>query len=173
VAKNVIDWAYFPQSIEPTEMVKNVVKVFEDVAQDIDSHTHAKQDSDVVLGKVAAGLIKLKFSIETGKKKEQKIRVPVLFGKKGLATKSFDADALNSSEHFVIEIEAGRGYTNYQFLKDLFEACMMHDIQYLAIAVRNTYRNHPDFSKVFDFFDTLYKSSRMTLPLKGVLIIGY
>jgi hypothetical protein len=38
--KDIIDWAYFPQSDKPTEMAKNVVKVFEDAAQDIDSHTH-------------------------------------------------------------------------------------------------------------------------------------
>ena len=50
---------------------------------------------------------------------------------------------------------------------------MMHDIEYLAIAVRNTYRKSQDFEKVFTFFDTLYKSNRMKLPLKGVLIIGY
>lgn len=29
---------------------------------------------------------------------------------------------------------------NNQFLKDLFQACMMQDVDYLVIAVRNEYR---------------------------------
>jgi hypothetical protein len=70
-------------------------------------------------------------------------------------------------------VEAGRGVTNYQFLKDLFQACMMHEVSYLAIAVRNKYRNSHDYEKVQTFFETLYASQRLTLPLKGRLIIGY
>jgi len=63
--------------------------------------------------------------------------------------------------------------TNYQFLKDLFQACMMHEVNYLAIAVRNIYRGSNDFEKVHTFFDTLYASNRLKLPLNGILIIGY
>lgn len=77
----------------------------------------------------------------------------------------------------MVEVEAGRGVINNQFLKDLFQACMMDDVDYLAIAVRNKYiaagiRN-PDFDRVVIFFDTLYASNRMVLPLKGVLVLGY
>ena len=50
---------------------------------------------------------------------------------------------------------------------------MMHDIFYLVIAVRNRYRNSPDFDKVIDFFDSLYASARLRLPLEGLLIVGY
>lgn len=70
-------------------------------------------------------------------------------------------------------MEAGRGVTNYQFLKDLFQACMMNNVEYLIIAVRNIYRTSKDFEKVATFFDTLYASGRIKLPLKGVLVIGY
>jgi hypothetical protein len=48
----------------------------------------------------------------------------------------------------VLEVEAARGVDNNQFLKDLFQACMMHDVQYLGIAVRNVYPQSPDFEKV-------------------------
>ena len=88
-------------------------------------------------------------------------------------SQSFEADAYNAEEGFVIEVEAGRGVTNYQFLKDLFQACMMHNVHYLAIAIRNQYRTSNDFDKVCRFFDTLYASNRLTLPLRGILIIGY
>lgn len=40
----------------------------------------------------------------------------------------------------VVEVEAGRALTNYQFLKDLFEACMMNKAEFLVVAVRNSYR---------------------------------
>lgn len=66
---------------------------------------------------------------------------------------------------------------NNQFLKDLFQACMMDDVDYLAIAVRNVYEaagaNNRDFERVVNFFETMYASNRMKLPLKGILVIGY
>ena len=63
--------------------------------------------------------------------------------------------------------------TNNQFLKDLFQACMMHNVEHLAISVRNVYRTSNDFERVIRFFDTLYASDRIKLPLARVLIIGY
>ena len=49
----------------------------------------------------------------------------------------------------------------------------MCDVDYLCIAVRNVYRKSKDFEKVCLFFDTLYQSGRLGIPLKGLLIIGY
>jgi hypothetical protein len=49
----------------------------------------------------------------------------------------------------------------------------MDEVEYLAIAVRNVYANIPDFERVVTFFETLYASDRMQLPLKGILIVGY
>lgn len=169
----MIQWAFFPQSDKPTEMVLNVVRVFQDSANELDSLTHPGQVSDEVLSKIADDLAQLGFKVETGKKKVQKIQVPVLFGRSGSIEKSFEADAYHEDGRFVLEAEAGRGVTNYQFLKDLFQACMMHNVEYLAIAIRNIYRSSKDFEKVFMFFDTLYKSRRLLLPLKGILVIGY
>jgi len=62
---------------------------------------------------------------------------------------------------------------NYQFLKDLFQACMMSDVKYLGLAVRNIYKNSNDFNTVETFFETLYVSNRLQLPLDGILLIGY
>jgi hypothetical protein len=73
----------------------------------------------------------------------------------------------------IVEVEAGRGYLNNQFLKDLFQACMMHDVEYCGIAIRNLYIGSSDFEQVASFFETLYVSNRLHLPLKGVLLIGY
>ena len=87
--------------------------------------------------------------------------------------KSFNADAYSSKHSTVIEVEAGRGYTNYQFLKDLFQARVMVNVDFLVIGIRNVYNGNKDFEKVVSFFDSLYSSEKFTLPLKGVLIIGY
>jgi hypothetical protein len=111
--------------------------------------------------------------VETGKKRDMKICVPVLFGKNGRVEKSFDADAYHAEQGFVVEVEAGRGVVNNQFLKDFFQACMMHDVWYLGIAIRNVYRGSRNYERVISFFDTLYASRRLSLPLKGVLILGY
>jgi hypothetical protein len=89
--------------------------------------------------------------VETSKKAEHKIRVPVLFGLNGKLEKSFEADAYHEAEGFVVEVEAGRGVVNNQFLKDLFQACMMHNVSTLAIAVRNAYRRNNDFEYVVRF----------------------
>lgn len=50
---------------------------------------------------------------------------------------------------------------------------MMQDVDYLATAVCNRYGQLDDFEAVIRFFETLYASRRLMLPLKGVLIIGY
>lgn len=95
------------------------------------------------------------------------------FGRNGRLEKSFHANAFHEDLGFVVEVEAGRGVTNFQFLKDLFQACMMADVYYLAIAVRNTYQKMDDFERIDRFFSTLYASNRLKLPLKGLLAIGY
>jgi len=149
-----------------------VISAFQTIAEEIDSSSH-DLNSNAVLNKVADHLALLGFQVEKGKLASDRIPVPVLFGMNGKLEKHFDADAYHEDEGFVIEVEAGRGVLNNQFLKDLFQACMMHDVKYLAIAVRNTYKRNKDFDEVVRFFDTLYASNRLKLPLEGVLLIGY
>ena len=48
-------------------------------------------------------------------------------------------DTYHNETKTIIEIEAGRGVANNQFLKDLFEACVIPDIDVLVIAVLNEY----------------------------------
>ncbi len=127
--------------------------------------------------KVAPGLEAESFDVERGKKKAEKILVPVLFGLNGKVNKAFEADAYHMEGAFVLEVEAGRATINNQFLKDLFQACMVHGVDYLGLAVRNEYKAarivNRDFDRVVTFFDTLYASDRLQLALKGILVIGY
>jgi len=169
----VINWVYFPKSSPPPGFGLHVVALFEEIADSIDSATRVNQHSDTVMARLRPGLEKLGFQVEKGKALEDKIVVPVLFGRKGKILKCFNADAHAASEGWVLEVEAGRAVDNNQFLKDIFQACMMHDVLHLAIAVRNTYRKSDDFAKIENFLETLFVSGRLQLPLKGILLIGY
>lgn len=168
----MIKFQYFPKSKAIPEHLQNVVTVFSGKLNDIKSEEY-KYCSNDVLNILSIDLEDIGFIVEKSKKNTDKIKVPVLFGLNGKLEKYFDADCLNLTTKTVIEIEAGRAVSNYQFLKDLFQACMMSEIEYLVIAVRLVYRNNPDFQNIITFFDTLYASGRIQLPLKGILIIGY
>jgi hypothetical protein len=150
----------------------SVIKVFNEYEDKINSHKH-KLDSNTVLEILRKNLEGVGFRIETGKKKNEKIKIPVLFGENGRIIKSFDVDGYHEEFKTVLEVEAGRAVMNNQFLKDFFEACIMVNVDYCIIAVRDTYLKQKDFEKVKDFFDSMYASGRMNIPLKGLLIIGY
>jgi hypothetical protein len=168
----MINWIYFPQSDEPPPLIRKVVHAFEEMQQEFKDRSK-DLISDVVLSIVRPRLQKIGFEVEAGKRASEKIRVPVLFGRNGKVERAFEADAWHREAKMVVEVEAGRGYLNNQFLKDLFQACMMHDIEYCGIAIRNLYIKSNDFENVEAFFKTLYASNRLRLPLKGILIIGY
>lgn len=167
-----IQWQFFPKSKIIPNHLKDVVEVFENNSNEINSDLFT-YSSNEVLEKVALSLEKINYKVEKSKKSNDKIKIPVLFGPNGRLEKYFDADGYNEMTKTVIEIEAGRAVTNYQFLKDLFQACMMHEVNFLIIAVRKTYSKNQDFKTVITFFETLYASGRLSLPLEGVLIIGY
>ena len=168
----MINWQFYPKSMGAPRHLIEIVRVFENNYVAINSEVHTLS-SDAVLEIIRPSLEKLDFEVEKSKRSVDKIHVPVLYGRNGTLEKSFNADAYDHASKTVIEVEAGRAVVNYQFLKDLFQACMMDNVEHLVIAVRNTYRNGKDFEKVLSFFNTLYASSRLNLPLKGVLIIGY
>jgi hypothetical protein len=171
--KDNIAWQYFPKHSPCTEFLKQVISCFENVSPDIASLKNVGQVSNDVLAKLRPGFEKLGFLVESSKLAEGKIKVPVLYGANGRVEKSFEADAYHPSNKIVVEVEAGRGVTNYQFLKDLFQACVMQDVDYAVIAVRQDYRGSSDFAKVITFIETIYAGNRLVLPLKGLLIVGY
>ena len=169
-------WIYFPKSRAPTDLARTVVGAFGAAQAEIDSATNDLSSNEVLAG-VRPFLEEAGFRVEVGKRSDDTIPIPVLFGADGQVEKFFLADAYHEEEGFVLEVEAGRAVVNYQFLKDLFQACMMHNVEYLGIAVRNVYESgktrSKDFDRVTAFFDALYASDRLNLPLRGILILGY
>ena len=49
----------------------------------------------------------------------------------------------------------------------------MSEVEYLILAVRNRYRNRKDYSIIEAYLEVMYGSERITLPLNGILLIGY
>lgn len=143
-------------------MALQVVEVFRSASAEIDS-AHHSLPSNGLLAHLAPPL------------QDPGTEDPgsVLFGLDGQFEKSFEADAYHEAAGFVLEVEAGRGDVTNQFLKDLFQACMMNGVTEFAVALRNDYRGTNDFERAARFFDTLYASNRLRLPLEGVLPIGY
>lgn len=168
----MVKYQFFPRSRGVNKEIQDVINSFKAVEAEIESETKELKSNEV-LHKVKPYLEELGYTVETGKSTTEKIDVPVLFGQDNKIDKSFYADALSADGRIVIEVEAGRATENNQFLKDLFEACMMFDVEYLVLAVRNVYRTHYDFDRVFSFLETLYISNRLHLPLKGILLLGY
>ena len=168
----MLNYKFFPRSNALIKEIEDVINCFSAEYDKIDSETHNLK-SDEVLRTIAQHLMKIGFTVETGKSSSEKIIIPVLFGMNNRVDKAFNADALSGDGKIVIEVEAGRATENNQFLKDLFQACMMFNVEYLVLAVRNDYRGHKDFEIIYTFLETLYISNRIKLPLKGILLIGY
>ena len=167
-----INYQFFPRSRGINSEIKAVIDCFIEVESKINSEQHNLKSNEV-LKELYKPFSKIGYSVETSKSQKDKIDVPVLFGLDNKIDKSFNADALSKDGKIVIEVEAGRATENNQFLKDIFQACMMFEVEYLVIAVRNSYRGHKDFKIIYTFLETLYISSRLHLPLKGILLVGY
>jgi hypothetical protein len=168
----MLQYQFFPRSIGVSVEIRAVIACFEKNITMIDSETK-NLSSNEVLAVLQDDLEQLGFAVERSKKESDKIKVPVLFGLNNRIDKAFNADAVSNDGKIVIEVEAGRATENNQFLKDIFQACMMHDVEYLVIVVRNVYRGHKDFEIIHTFLETLYVSNRLKLPLFGILLIGY
>jgi hypothetical protein len=168
----MIEWQFYPKSDALPLHLEAVIKAFAACEADIAS-AHHDLPSNSVLKSLRPGLEAIGFTVEAGKRSEEKIKVPVLFGRNGILEKYFDADAVNDETMTIIEVEAGRGVVNNDFLKHLFQACMMHGIDWFVVAVRRKYQGQSNFETVYRFFDTLYASRRLTLPLRGILVVGY
>ncbi len=169
---NELRYQLFPRSFGITNEVQNVIDCFEKRHSQFSSFDK-NLSSNEVLEIVTNDLEKIGFIIEKGKKQDEKIKVPVLFGLNNKIDKSFNADGISQDGKIVLEVEAGRAFRNNQFLKDIFQACMMPSVEYLILAVRNTYSGTDDFKDIFIFLETLYINSRLQLPLKGIVLIGY
>ncbi|MEZ5436229.1 MAG: hypothetical protein R3E67_06810 [Pseudomonadales bacterium] len=83
----MINWAYFPRSSKPTELSLSVVNCFSAVDALISSENNTL-NSNEVLAHIEPHLSAIGFTVETGKKKTEKVTVPVLYGNNGRVAKA-------------------------------------------------------------------------------------
>lgn len=175
----MINYQFFPRSHGVIPKMRDIINCFKKVDEERNTNVHIV--SNDMLALVRPHLKELHFTVETGKSANKQIYVPVLFSENDQVDKYFAADALSEDHKIVIEVEAGRAVRNNQFLKDIFQACMMYEVEYLVIAVLNEYtynsngkpQTSHDYQLIKTFLETMYVSNRMQLPLKGILLIGY
>lgn len=175
VNDNHINWAYYSNqetnSVDSTSQA--LICIFESFNSTIRKR-YANLSSNNVLELIRPSLIDIGFRVEgeINNLGQRRIRIG-LKGLDGNTVKEYYVDALNEQARYIIEVEAGQAIDNYKILKDLFEACVYPDSDYLCIAVRNVYIKDHDFEKARQIMDSLYASKRLIIPLMGVLIIGY
>jgi len=136
--------------------------------------------SDDVLRVLADDLdAKLGFTVERGKKKLGKLPRPVFFGDEGSYLRNYEIDAFEERRKIALEVEAGRATMGNAVYRDIIQAWLMVDADFLALAVPVEYRygkkttKEPSYTKTYSVVEAIYGSQRLTLPFKGLLLIGY
>ena len=195
----MINWKYYPTYNRCPKHLESIVKVFENNENIIIEAIEriGEESSNAVLEIIRADLENLdnsEFQVEITSNGQNKLREigfpvneksqtviitrPVLYGDRGKEEKSYKVDAYCEKNHTILEVEGGRAFSNHQYLKDIFESCLIIDAEYLVIAVRNIARKGKkssscDFEEITKELNALYASDRLSLPLRGLMIIGY
>lgn len=175
-------WDYYPRNARPPEWVEPLVATVRAAEQAISTVEHKTGlDSDRVLQELAAGLRKLDFAVESGKKASERIRRPVLFGRNGQAEVSYEIDAFHDAHGIVVEVEAGRGARGNATYRDIIRTSLIVDAKYLALLLPISYRHVsggreisvPAYEDCAYLLSALHASQRLQLPFRGVLLVGY
>jgi hypothetical protein len=172
-------WKFYPARLAAPAWAADVLAVFGHVQSAIDSRTNNGVTSDVALNHLRPGLEALGYEVECGKRHEDKIHRPVLFGENGEHRVKYEVDAYHAEHRVVVEVEAGRGAANNADYRDLFRASLMVDADYLILAMMLSYRSGVppremrSYAVTRDRIDAVYASERLMLQLKGVLLVGY
>jgi hypothetical protein len=173
-------WKYYPPRARPPGWVDGIIEAFASGRATLDSET-TRSTSDAALGVLRPALVALGFEVEAGKRKAQKIRRPVLFGERGHEDLAYEVDAFQPEHGIALEVEAGRGARGNAVYRDLIQTSLLVDARYLVLAVQLAYRHKSggkdmtvqSYRDTRNLLDAIYASSRLLLPLDGVLLIGY
>lgn len=135
-------WRYFPAYSAPPDWVHAVVAAFAAVRAHIDSTVtfEKRMESDHGLRVLAPGLTTLGFVVEEGKKKTGKLPRPVFFGDEGTYLRTYEIDTFEPERGIALEVEAGRATMGNAIYRDLIQASLMVDANFLVLAVPVEYR---------------------------------
>jgi hypothetical protein len=105
----------------------------------------------------------------------------VLFGEQGHEDLAYEVDPFHPDLGIALEVEAGRGARGNAVYRDLIQTSLLVDARFFALAVQSTYRHKSggkdivvqSFRDTRNLLDAIYASSRLILPLDGILLVGY
>ena len=178
---STIRFTAFPRTKPPPDFITELVTVFVKREPSISTVALAKGlESDDVLAVLAKDISELGFLVEAGKSTGHKIGRPVFYGENGAPSLRYEIDAYHPQWRCGLEVEAGRGILGNAIFRDLFQAMVMVDVDYLCVAVPNKYkykakgrpRTSAYYDKAIAVADALYGHSRVAMPY-GLAIIGY
>lgn len=175
-------WSYFPRNTTAPEWVAPLIAAVGSAIGNIDTRPLPAEDadrltSDVVLAHVRPGLEALGYTVESGKKAEQKIHRPVLFGENGIPTVKYEVDAFHATAGIAVEVEAGRGAFGNADYRDIIRMSLMVDARFMVLMQPLAYRTGATTKSAYassrDLLDAIYASQRLALPFEGALLVGY
>ena len=181
MSSSTIKYTAFPQTKPPPEFTPELLQIFQIHEAEIATLSLNKGlMSNAVLSVLRKDLINVGFEVEGGDNNHAIIERPVLFGENGQPVLRHQIDAYHLGWKCGIEIEAGRAFMGNAVYRDLIQASLMVDVDFLALALPNAYRykrlgretTSDDYRKAVGVADTLYRHSRIRLP-NDLILIGY
>ncbi len=175
-------FSYYPRNVAAPEWVDPLVDVFRTCRSQIDTVLLSKGiSSDEVLEHLRSGLVTLGFEVERGKRDDEKVRRPVLFGDEAMPRVTYDVDGFHDALGIAVEVEAGRGAANNADYRDIVRSSLILDCRFLTLAIPLAYKftstgkptSIAAYSNTRNQLDAIYASQRLRLPFEGILLIGY
>ncbi|HQS44804.1 MAG: hypothetical protein B7Y12_00465 [Rhizobiales bacterium 24-66-13] len=176
-----IRFSTFPRTEPPPAFINEIVEVFRLHEPTICTITNAKGlTSDAVLTALGRDLQAIGFDVERSEGQVKPIRRPVFFGENGAPRLQYKIDSWHEEWKCGLEIEAGRAWLGNAVYRDLIQALVMVDLQYLVLAVPNGYRRKSlgrtvisgDYDYSCAVADALFGHSRVAMPYR-LVVIGY
>lgn len=170
-------WCYFPSHQPAPGWAQQFLQVVAAAQPNIDSETHDRVTSDEVLANLRPGLEKLGFVVEASKRRDEKIRRPVLFGEEGAERVAYEVDAVHDELGVLVEIEAGRGAMSNAVYRDLIRSSLIVGARYFVLGVMRSYRyaggSTQSYRDAKDLLEAVHSSGRLVFPFEGILLFGY
>ena len=172
---------WYPDSNQPPDWAYKKVEIVRAHGDAVDSSKMRGLTSDKVLQVLEPQLTTMGFEVETGKKRAEKVRRPVLFGENGIERVAYEVDGYHGDFGIVLEIEAGRGARGNATYRDLVRTSLIVGARYLALGVMLEYHHNSggaatvveSYRETKNQLDAIFASGRLGLPFEGILLIGY
>jgi hypothetical protein len=170
-------WSYFPSHQPAPDWACEFLEVVAKAQAEVDSEKVDGLTSDVVLAHLRPGLEKLGYLVELSKRRDDKIRRPVLFGEQGIERVAYEVDAVHDELGILVEVEAGRGAMGNAVYRDLVRSSLIVGARYFILCLMRSYRYAGGATQSYrdakDLLDAIYSSGRLAFPFEGILLIGY